>query len=98
MRKCKIPVGKCTHPDKPCCMDCADRSCQFRCENHPKRCGQWIDAEPSAPRERPAAQKYDRAEMARLRAQKLSCREIAQRLGCSENTVSRALAKGRSHE
>lgn len=95
MRRCKIPAGTCTQPDKPCCVDCPDKTCQARCENHPKRCGQWTDGEPKG---RPDKRKYDHAEMARLRAQGLSNREIAKRLGCGKSTVVSALAKGRVYE
>lgn len=89
MRKCKIPQG-CKRPDKPCCADCKDKTCEARCWNSPKRCN---CVEEGPPPRISAARKYDWTEILHLHEQGLSTREIAARLGARQSTISAALRK-----
>ena len=83
MRRCKIAVG-CKRADKPCCVDCSDKTCQARCQNHPSRCGCWEEGPPSRKkRER----KVNSLQVAWLYSQGFSQVEVARRLGCCRNTV-----------
>ncbi len=94
MRRCKIPTG-CKLPHHPCCADCKDKTCTARCWNSPERCGCWADSpEPKAEAARPGRPtKIDAQEVLHLYQQGLLQFQIAQRLECNPNTVSRILRK-----
>ena len=87
MRRCKIAVG-CKNPDKPCCVDCSDKTCQARCQNSPSRCKCWEEGPPPKHPER----KVSSFKVAYLYGQvELSQAEIAQQLGCARSTVCNIL-------
>lgn len=88
MRRCKIAAG-CKRPDKPCCVDCPDKTCQARCKNHPSRCACWEEGPP--PRSRRERKVVSALQVAWLYSQGFSQREIARRLGCCRNTVAAIL-------
>lgn len=94
MRRCKIPAG-CKLSSHPCCADCGVRTCEARCWNSPNRCGCWEDSSASQSKAtqlgRPA--KIDPQKVLALYRQGLLQYQIAQRLGCNPNTVSRILRK-----
>ena len=93
MRLCKIAPGPgaCKQPRRPCCKDCAGKTCQSRCLNDPKWCGCWED-DPEPPlRERGRKPELDRKEIARLYKYGLLQYQIASQLGCSTSGVSKVL-------
>lgn len=94
MRRCKIPTG-CKLSAHPCCADCGDQTCEARCWNRPNRCGCWEDL--SAPQPETAQPgrptKIDAQEVLAMYQQGLLQYQIAMRLGCNPNTVSRILRK-----
>lgn len=97
MRWCKIALGPgaCKQPGGPCCKDCADKTCQARCWNDPKRCACWSD-EPCRgvrplPKKRGVKPSLDREEIVRLYKSGLLQYQIALRLGCSTSGVSKVL-------
>ena len=87
MKRCKIAVG-CKRADKPCCVDCPDKTCQSRCQNSPSRCNCCEEGPPPRQRER----KVDSLQVAYLYGQAgLTQAEIARWLGCSRSTVCNIL-------
>lgn len=92
MRRCKIAPNVCTQPGKPCCSDCADKACQSRCLNNPKRCGCWEDSSELLPRKRGLKPTLDRDEIVRLyKTGGLLQYQIALQLGYSTSGVSKVL-------
>lgn len=94
MRRCKIPTD-CKLQSRPCCADCKDKTCEARCWNSPNRCGCWEDSpEPQSKATQPGRRaKIDAQEVLALYRQGLLQFQIAQRLECNPNTVSRILRK-----
>lgn len=94
MRRCKIPTG-CKLPHHPCCADCGDKTCTARCWNSPNRCGCWENSSvPQSETTKPGRPtKIDAQEVLALYHQGLLQYQIAMRLGCNPNTVSRILRK-----
>lgn len=92
MKWCKIAPGTCRQPDRPCCKDCADKTCQARCLNDPKRCACWSDVPyREALKKRGVKPSLDRDEIVRLYKSGLLQYQIASQLGCSTSGVSKVL-------
>ena len=93
MRRCKTALGPdtCRQPGKPCCKDCADKTCQARCLNDPKRCGCWEETPDQSSRKRGRVLGLDRDEIVRLYKTGMLQYQIALRLGCSTYGVSQVL-------
>lgn len=88
MRRCNIPPSSCRRRHSaPCCRDCREKGCSARCQNDPARCNCWADKPPRQKRER----KVDSLQVAWLYGQGLTQAEVAERLGCSKNTVGAIL-------
>lgn len=97
MIQCRIWSCK-RWPGRPCCVGCAEWTCLNRCKNHPSRCKCSEGEESPNPPSRPGVpppdgrRKLDYGEIARLYYdERLSQKEIAQRLGCSAKGISRAI-------
>ncbi len=89
MRRCKTAPPSCRQAGTPCCKDCADKACKTRCQNSPDRCGCWENS--PAPQHR--KHRVDAARVACLSDKGLTQKQIAQRLGCSQQAVSLILSK-----
>lgn len=77
-----------------CCAECLEPACDARCKNDPSRCRVW-EYEKAEDPSRGWNRTLDWDEIWRLRKMGLQNQQIAERLGCSDSTVSNILAKMR---
>lgn len=95
MKRCKIAPPSCLCPGNPCCTGCKVQDCPARCENRPEQCGCWEEGPPprSRARGKGGGRYLDWDEIARLRGLGVTIAEIAERMGCSDCAVTRALRR-----
>lgn len=93
MKQCKIYSCP-KRPGSPCCVDCPEKSCHFRCLNHYDRCRCSLDVKPRKQGQRKDT--YSHQQIMELRASGMLVMDIADAVGCSKGTVLYHLARERN--